>query len=423
MRPMDNPPLPYNQIVDRVGVPVVAVVTGVGVYQGLAVMRGLGRMGIPVCALGKAGSVGFHSRYASESWVTPDTHTHADELLKVMLSAGKKLKAEGRKGVLIPTQDSMVEFCSRNRDVLGEFFICHLPPHEVIASCSDKKCQYSVAEQQGVPYPTTYFDSDIERLLEDLERGRMTFPVLFKARKELPLEIRKRFRLVILNNQTEVKELLEAVSPYKIPFVIQEIIPGEDDSLYTLGSTMTKDGNFSAVFTGRKLRQRPPKFGECRVGESKPVPQLVEYGEKLLRGLGYYGISQVEFKYDHRDGRYKLMEVNPRSWSWVGLPIGMGVNLPYAYFCDALGISISRQEMPEKRALYISLFDDLYWSLKARDGKPWAHLFKGYDIVVEPYYCKDDRKPGLIHFGRYGKEFAGMAVNKILKTAGIKRNQ
>ena len=418
---MDKAPVSYSEIVNRAGAPVVGVVFGVGVYQGLAVMRALGRMGIPVCAMGKENSVGFKSRYASECWVTPDTHNDPTGLLDVILKAGRKLKGEGKKGVLIPTQDSMVELCSKNKEILKEYFVCHIPDYSVIGACSDKQHQYSVAEKLAVPYPTTYFDFDIPRLLADLDSGKLAYPVIFKARKELPLHLRKQYRFVIMNTKEEVKKLLDVITPLNIPFVIQQIIPGEDDSLYTLGSVMSKDGKMKAVFTGRKLRQRPPKFGECRVGESKFVKEIIEDGEKLLRGLNYFGISQVEFKYDARDGKYKLMEVNPRSWSWVGLPIGMGVNLPYAFFCDALGIDVPRIEMPNKRALYISLYDDLYWSLKARDGKPWGHLFKGYDVVVEPYYASDDRKPGLLHFSRCAGDLMKMVQNKVSRSVGINR--
>ena len=176
-----------------------------------------------------------------------------------------------------------------------------------------------------------------------------------------------------------------------------------------------------SVFTGRKLRQRPPRFGECRVGESVYVEDIINDGEKLLSGLGFFGISQVEFKYDARDGKYKLMEVNPRSWSWISLPIAMGINIPFACFCDALGIQIPAQPMTRQRVLYISLADDLYWSLKARDGKPWMHCFRSYEKIVEPFFTISDPLPGLIHFQRTAFEFAGSAARQVGRKLGVAR--
>jgi hypothetical protein len=99
----------------------------------------------------------------------------------------------------------------------------------------------------------------------------------------------------------------------------------------------------------------------------------------------------------------------------------MGVDLPYAFFCDALGVDLPVQSMPSIRAAYISLYDDLYWSLKARDGWPWVHCFKGYDVVVEPYYAKDDRLPGLIQFKRNAVTLASMAWNGALRKLRLKK--
>ena len=66
------------------------------------------------------------------------------------------------------------------------------------------------------------------------------------------------------------------------------------------------------TFCGRKLRQTPPVVGTCRVGEAFWVDEIVEAAFRLLRAISFHGVSQVEFKRDQRDGRFKLMEINPR---------------------------------------------------------------------------------------------------------------
>ena len=67
------------------------------------------------------------------------------------------------------------------------------------------------------------------------------------------------------------------------------------------------------------------------------VPELAEAGLRLLHELGYHGVSQVEFKRDPRDGRYRLMEVNARHWMWHSLATACGVNLSLAAYRDAIG--------------------------------------------------------------------------------------
>jgi predicted ATP-grasp superfamily ATP-dependent carboligase len=219
-----------------------------------------------------------------------------------------------------------------------------------------------------------------------------------------------------LNSAEEASRQVAEAESLGVPFVVQEIIPGGDDQLYTLGSTMNARGQLVSAFTGRKLRQMPPGFGICRVGESVPVPEVAELGSRLLAALGFHGISQVEFKYDARDGQFKLMEVNPRSWSWVGLPIELGADLPWAMFCEALGHPLPLQVgLPPQRWLWISLTHDLERSLQHRDGWPLAHLGRGYERVIEAFYADDDPAPGLAHFGRTAREWAGRLLRKFTK--------
>jgi predicted ATP-grasp superfamily ATP-dependent carboligase len=44
----------------------------------------------------------------------------------------------------------------------------------------------------------------------------------------------------------------------------------------------------------------------------------------------------VEFKKDQRDGRFKLMEINPRFWGSLNLAIQSGVDFPYLFYDMAL---------------------------------------------------------------------------------------
>jgi len=43
----------------------------------------------------------------------------------------------------------------------------------------------------------------------------------------------------------------------------------------------------------------------------------------------------VEFKRDPRDGKFKLMEINPRLWQWHGLAAACGIDLPRIAYADS----------------------------------------------------------------------------------------
>jgi len=83
-----------------------------------------------------------------------------------------------------------------------------------------------------------------------------------------------------------------------------------------------------AEFTARRTRQFPVDFGYTSTFvEIVDEPQLVEAARLLLRSIGHHGLVEVEFKRDARDGSMKILDVNPRPWTWFGLAAAAGVDL------------------------------------------------------------------------------------------------
>ena len=119
--------------------------------------------------------------------------------------------------------------------------------------------------------------------------------------------------------------------------MLQELVPGRDDQLYTLQVYMDHGSEPLAAFVRHKIRQHPRQFGECRFGESQWVPEVAEAGISLLRGIGYHGMAGIEFKRDARDGVLKFMEVNARHVSWHALATALGINFTLVAYQDAVG--------------------------------------------------------------------------------------
>lgn len=80
---------------------------------------------------------------------------------------------------------------------------------------------------------------------------------------------------------------------------------------------MCIDGRSYVKLTACRMRQHPIDFGNATTyAEVSDSPEPVVYAEKLLAAAGYSGLCEVEFKRDARDGTFKLLEVNPRTWKW-----------------------------------------------------------------------------------------------------------
>jgi predicted ATP-grasp superfamily ATP-dependent carboligase len=281
--------------------------------------------------------------------------------------------------LVVPVDDPPLNALARNRARL-EGFLFPFPDWSVLEAIQDKRHQLETAVSVDVDVPETIYPATAS------EAAGLPFPVLVKPQH--PDAFKRQFGKQAF--RCETKDELERAYADAEPFgpMVQELIPGDDDELYSLGSYLRADGEPLGLFSGRKLKQVPPVIGTCRVGEAVWVQDVVDAGLRLLRALGFHGISQVEFKRDPRDGRYKLMEVNPRLWQWHGLAAACGVDLPVIAYRDLMGETVEPVSMNGTRRT---------WSIAVMPGeRPELPRFPYVDAV----FARDDLRPGLVHAAR-----------------------
>ena len=83
-----------------------------------------------------------------------------------------------------------------------------------------------------------------------------------------------------------------------------------------------------ASVTARRTRQYPVDFGHSSSFVETIDEPGVEAADGVLAAMRDTGLAEVEFEYDRRDGRYKLLEANPRTWTWHALCRRAGVDFP-----------------------------------------------------------------------------------------------
>jgi len=354
-----------------------AVVVDVGWVNGLAAVRSLGRAGLRVLALDhRQSALGFRSRYA-EPVLTPDPQ---DEDAFISFLAGLELE----RAPLFATHDEPLNAIARGAEKLGGRFLYPFPPWQVLSRIQSKRSQLEAAEAAGIPAPrTAYPGSAAEARAAAEELG---FPVLVKPSSTEGFKRRFKRQAFRCETAAAVEVAYADAEPYEP--MVQEVIPGGDGELYTLGSYLRADGEPLGLFCGRKLRQTPPGVGTCRVGEAVWVEEVVESGLKLLRALEFHGLSQVELKRDPRDGRYKLMEVNPRLFQWHGLAAACGVDLPLIAYRDLTGERVEPVSANGARKR---------WAITLLPGESPALQRPPY---VDAVFALDDPKPALVQAAR-----------------------
>jgi D-aspartate ligase len=379
-----------------------AVVLQASYANGLGVIRNVAREGVPVLALDpNPRALGFTSRYAACA-VCPDPAADQEAFVAFLEQIGAGLP---QRGVVFPTHDEFIWPISRHAARLERFYRIPFSRWETMERLYDKEEQMRAAWRCDVDTPQTVFI----RSADDLAAGAETipFPAIFKP--VMSLEFKKRFKrpVLIIDSRDQLEDVYARAADCGV-LMLQEIVPGGDDTLFTVGSTLDEQSRPLAVFTGRKLRQHPRTFGTARLAESVWIPELADAGLRLLRELHYHGVSQVEFKRDHRDGRYKLMEVNARHWLWHSLAPACGVNLTMASYADAIGMPFQAPRQKDGRKWVLTLKESVDSLNEMRRGqqKPgeWVRSLGG--IRVDGVMAIDDPGPGAVNAWRMAKVLA-----------------
>jgi D-aspartate ligase len=361
-----------------------AVVVDVGWVNGLAAIRSLGRAGAPVVALDhRPWALGFRSRYALPV-VAPEAGADEAGFVARLAELGDAL---GRPAPIFPTHDVWLNAIARRQGELGERFLYPFPSWDVLSRIQNKRMQLEAAEAAGVHIPATGHPRSAEEALAFARD--LGFPVLVKPADPIEFKRRHKRQAFRCANEAELETAYARAEAHEP--MVQELVPGGDDALYTLGSYLDATGRPLGVFSGRKLRQTPRLVGTCRVGEALWVQEVVDAGLRLLAAVGYRGISQVEFKRDPRDGRVKLMEINPRLFQWHGLAAACGVDLPRLAYEDLLGLESGPASMNGRRRR---------WAITFLAGESPALLRPPY---VDAVFARDDLRPAAVYAARVAR--------------------
>lgn len=329
------PPVAATSAPPSIGA-VGAIVLG-GDYQGLNIVRSLGRQGIPVCVIDDEQSIARYSKYCSHFVKAARLRTD-EEIIQALLDAARRFPIAG--WILYPTREEMVAAISRFRRQLSQTFRVPTPAWDAVQCAWDKRRTYQLANKLDIPTPCTMTPTNIEEL-ESIDA--VNFPLAIKPAIRERFVYATRSKAWRADNREELRALykkaVDLVGPGEI--MIQELIPGGGSQQYSY-CAFFRDGNPVGKMTALRRRQHPLVFGKASTYvETVEVPILDEYSERFLRAINYYGLVELEYKLDPRNGQYKLLDVNARTWGYHSLGASAGVDFTYMLYRDQLGLAVT----------------------------------------------------------------------------------
>ncbi|HEX6369100.1 MAG TPA: hypothetical protein VF006_09205 [Longimicrobium sp.] len=357
-----------------------AVVIG-GSLDGLGIVRSLGRRGIPVCVIDDGPSVARFSRYCTRHARAADLREHGRTADSVM-EAGARLGLDG--WVLYPTRDDTVAAFARARHRLAERFRVPVPEWKVTRWAWDRRNTHELAAQLGISAPRTWCVSGPDEAAALEAEGPFAVRPATRERFRRPAEA----KVWRADTRAELADRVRHAGGLCAPgeVMVQELVPGGGEYSFC---AFFKGGRAVGGMTVRRHPAGPGRAGGFV--ETVEEPEVEALALRLLRGMGYYGLAEVEFRRDPRDGRLKVLDVNARTWGYHALGRAAGVDFPALLFADQAGerVTTCRARPGVRRARRAAGLPDV---ASRRVG--WMQYLRSVrDADAEPVFCRDDPLP------------------------------
>ena len=332
----------------------------------LGVMRSLGRLGVRVYGLEHdRTSAANASRFCAGTVpVGRNGRPWGDDArtLGELVEAGKRL---GEGTVLIAGSDEWATFVSLHSKTLARWFRFPQVAIELVEELAAKDGLFRLATTHGLPTPRIVFPASRAHAMA--EAAALEYPVMLKPVRSRPDVLDK----AVVNDASELLEAYSRMeeSPENPNVMFQEYIPGTDQDVWIFNGYFDDDSRCLAAFTGIKIRQHPAKMGIASLGELRQNQAVIDATCDFMKAVRYRGIVDIGYRFDRRDGSYKVLDINPR------------LGGAFRMFVDEHGTDVAR-------AMYLDLTGQPVPTIAARDGRRW--IKEDADLIAATYYRRLD---------------------------------
>lgn len=240
-----------------------------------------------------------------------------EEFPKILAEVAQKYAQPDKKLLLVGTSDMYVRYIVENSDFLRQYYVFNYPSLEVINKLQIKKNFYQLCDELGVDYPKTFFYDCAQN--EQPFHEEIMYPVVVKPSnvvKYYDMHFDGKKKVYRVNSEAEVNQVLTLLhnANYNDEAIIQEYIPGDDTYMFDGVLYANTKGKVELVALGQVVLQEhtPTAIGNLTAIISRYNLELMQKMQSLLEQIHYTGFANFDIKYDKRDHKFKLFEINIR---------------------------------------------------------------------------------------------------------------
>ena len=233
---------------------------------------------------------------------------------------------KNKKILLIATSDLYVKMVAENKNILEKYFYFNYPNLEVVNNLLIKEKFYDIYKEMGIDIPKTYLypcnkNDNINKIKKYFNNE---YPIIIKPSDGVEyhkLDDAGLAKVYKVYDELELEKIIKKIenAGYNKNLIIQEFIPGDDSALFDSIFYVGEDKKAKlATFAQIGLQEHTPTgIGNCTVlvngfDEHGYKEEIVYKLKEFIEKINYNGFAEFDMKYDSRDNKYKVLEINPR---------------------------------------------------------------------------------------------------------------
>lgn len=276
--------------------------------------------------------------------------------------------------IVVPCVDFSASILSANKEEFSQYaYIASndLPVYEI---AGDKQKTMDICMEHGIPAPKTLLQV---RSLDDIASSGITFPMVTKPKTGYGAIGFKK-----LTSMEALRELFRGRENEISQYVFQEYIP-QTALQYECAMFVDSDNQVKTATVFSKNRWFPIEGGSSTLNITVDRPDIVESCAALLQRIQWRGPADIDLIDDPRDGKAKIMEINPRVSGSVKIVFESGADQALQILQMAMGDPVSSQLSYEIGSRLRFSQSDLLWFLKSpnrfKSDPSWFSLRKTKD--------------------------------------------
>lgn len=315
-----------------------------------------------------------------------------------------------KKIVVISSNETYAQFLVKNRDKFNKNILFNYPSINIIDSLINKELFYKTYSKSILSFPKTLY---VKPEKFDVDLIDFQYPIIIKPANVVlfnHISFDGKKKIYKVNNEEELASSIQAIqnSDYDDTLIIQEYIPGDDSYLFDSVVYSNKRGEVKLIsFAQIGLQEHNPSM----VGNAAVVINgynsfkidttgIVDDIKNFMNSISYTGFAEFDLKYDERDGKFKVLEINARQGRC-------------SYYICPLGYNLVK-----------ILVDDLVYDKKSEFvylNKKSMLTFVNKSIIKKYIKNSDFKKEALMLFSRsvnplkYSKDFSFHRVALYIK--------